>query len=152
MDGIALAASEMPLDLIETPGLRSRLHERGGEQEYRFLFSDKPPLLPVRTAGRILLVQWGNAAGTSRRLPRTGWTWKTATEQGTWQYAEPVTIPATAGLERGIWYRIRQGVHGLMVKDERGAPVVYVICEPATHYYDVMTRSKRMPSLLDETI
>jgi hypothetical protein len=43
-------------------------------------------------------------------------------------------------------------MHGLMVADEQGRDVVYMICEPATHYYRVMTRSSRMPALIDEQI
>jgi hypothetical protein len=37
----------------------------------------------------------------------------------------------------------------LLVKDE---PAVYVLCEPATRYYRVMTRSERMPVLIGERI
>jgi hypothetical protein len=45
-----------------------------------------------------------------------------------------------------------QGVRGLLVRDEKGEPVVYVLCEPATRYYRVMTRSERMPVLIGEHI
>ena len=31
-------------------------------------------------------------------------------------------------------------------------PRVFMICAPATRYYRVMTRSERMPELIDETI
>jgi hypothetical protein len=62
-----------------------------------------------------------------------------------------VVIPATVGLDKGVWYRIRQGIRGLAVLDERGCPRVYVLCEPSTHYYQVMTRGSRwMPTLIDE--
>ncbi len=54
------------------------------------------------------------------------------------------------GLERGVWFRIRQGIRGLLVPDEAGAAVVYMICEPASHYYQVMTSPSRMPVLIDE--
>jgi hypothetical protein len=30
--------------------------------------------------------------------------------------------------------------------------VAYMLCEPASHYYQVMTRSPRMPVLIDERI
>ena len=66
--------------------------------------------------------------------------------------AIPVDIPVTFGLERGVWYRIRQGIRGILVPDERGIAVAYMICEPATHYYHVMTRSSRMPVLIEEKI
>ena len=56
------------------------------------------------------------------------------------------------GLENGIWFRIRQVMRGLLVTDEHGHEVAYMICEPATHYYHIMTRSKRMPLLIDERI
>ena len=36
--------------------------------------------------------------------------------------------------------------------DERGLAVCYMICEPATHHYRVMTQSDRMPVLIDERI
>jgi hypothetical protein len=36
------------------------------------------------------------------------------------------------------------------VPDERGVAVAHVICGPASHYYQIMTRSDRMPTFLDE--
>ena len=52
------------------------------------------------------------------------------------------------GLERrGVWYLIETGIRGLLVPDERGWAVCYMVCEPATHYYRVMTGSERMPVL-----
>jgi len=55
-------------------------------------------------------------------------------------------------LERGIWYPLRQGIRGLLVPDERRLAVVYMICEPASHYYQMMTRSNRMPVFIEEKI
>ena len=40
----------------------------------------------------------------------------------------------------------------MLVPDERGIAVAYMICEPASHYYQVMTRSSRMPVLIEEKI
>jgi hypothetical protein len=99
-------------------------------------------------------VRWGNRRGESRFLPRTGWTWLTTVEEGYWRNLEPVLvdIPATVGLERGVWFRIRQGIRGLLVPDEPGLAVCYMLCEPASHYYQVMTRSNRMPVLIEERI
>jgi hypothetical protein len=76
-------------------------------------------------------------------------------ENGGWgdRRVEPVVIPATMGLDKGVWYRIRQGIRGLAVQDERGCPRVYVLGEPSTRYYQVMTRGSRwMPTLIDEPI
>ena len=51
-----------------------------------------------------------------------------------------------------MWFRVREGVRGVLVRDERGQPVVYVLVEPASHYYQVMTRSGWMPALVGELI
>lgn len=56
------------------------------------------------------------------------------------------------GLERGVWFSVREGMRGLLVPDERGCAVAYMICESASHYYHVMTRSSRMPVLIEERI
>jgi len=66
--------------------------------------------------------------------------------------AEPVEIPATLLLDGTLWYGVRQGVQGLLARDEQGRPHVYMLCEPATYYYRVMTRSRRMPVLIGERI
>jgi hypothetical protein len=43
-------------------------------------------------------------------------------------------------------------MRGILVPDERGAAVCYMLCEPASHYYRTMTGSTRMPVLIDERI
>jgi hypothetical protein len=152
--GVALALSELPLELIAQHGLERRVHDRGGEREVQFLFREAERLLPVWHDGRLEVVRWGNRRGESRRLPLTGWTWRATVEAGGWIGRDvcPVVIPATLGLDKGVWYRIRQGVHGLLAPDEHGLARAYVICEPASHYYQIMTRSAWMPMLLDERI
>jgi hypothetical protein len=152
--GVAVAYSVLPVELIEQHGLRRRVHDRGGEPEVQFLLSDADRLLPVCLDGRPQVVRWGNRRGQSRALPCTAWTWLATLEAGSWSAlgAEEVTIPATLGFDRGIWFRIREGVRGVTVRDEEGRPVVYVVCEPASHYYQVMTRSPWMPALVGERI
>ena len=59
-------------------------------------------------------------------------------------------IPATLGYERGGWFRIRQGIRGILVPDEEGVAVAYMVCIPAIHYYRVMTKSTHMPMLIDQ--
>jgi hypothetical protein len=76
--GIALAYSELPLELID----RHRVHDRGGEPEVRFLFRDRDRVLPVWLDGRLQVVRWGNRRGQSRALPCTAWTWATTLEGG----------------------------------------------------------------------
>jgi hypothetical protein len=153
--GVALALSELPLELIEQHALARRIHDRGGEREAQFLFADAERLLPVWRNGRLQILRWGNRRGESRRLPCTAWTRLGTVEGGGWgdRPVEPVVIPATMGLDGGVWYRIRQGIRGLLVPDERGRPRVYVVCEPASRYYQVMTRGSRwMPRLVEELI
>ena len=152
--GIALAWSDLPTDLIGRHGLDRRAHVRGGEAEVRFLYRDRSPKLPVWRDGRLQVVRWGNGRGQSRYLPRTGWTWLNTVDGGGWRHldAVPVDIPASLGLDRGVWYRVRQGMRGVLVPDERGAAVVYMVCQPSTHYYQVMTRSPRMPVLIEDQI
>jgi hypothetical protein len=52
----------------------------------------------------------------------------------------------------GVWYRVKQGVRGVLVRTRGGEPVVYLVCEPSTRYYRVMTRAEWMPVLIDEVI
>ena len=75
-------------------------------------------------------------------------------EAGGWGNREVarVVIPATMALDGGVWYRVREGVWGLLVRDHRSAPTVYVLVEPASHYYQIMTRSAWMPVLVNERI
>jgi hypothetical protein len=153
--GVALALSEMPLELIERHGLRRRICDRGGEREVQFLFADVERLLPVWRNGQLQVLRWGNRRGESPYLPCTAWTQLGTVASGGWgeRLVEQVVIPTTMGLDKGVWYRIRQGIGGLVVQDERGCSRVYVICEPSSHYYQVMTRGSRwMPLLIDERI
>jgi hypothetical protein len=64
-----------------------------------------------------------------------------------------VDIPASYGLERrGVWFLIEVGISGILVPDEHGIAVCYMICEPASHYYRIMTGATRMPVLIDQRI
>jgi hypothetical protein len=153
--GVALALSELPMELIGRHRLRRRICDRGGEREVQFLFADAERLLPVWRNGQLQIIRWGNRRGESPRLPYTAWTQLGTVEGGGWgeRNVGPVVIPATMGLDRGVWYRIWQGIRGLVVQDEHHDPRVYVICEPSSHYYQVMTCGSRwMPCLIDERI
>src|SRR5262249_31779678 len=63
---------------------------------------------------------------------------------------EQVEIPATLIEHNTRWIAVRQGLQGSLVRDEQGMPVVHVLCQAASHYYEVMTRSKRAPVLIGE--
>jgi hypothetical protein len=47
---------------------------------------------------------------------------------------------------------LREDIRGLLVSDERGVESAYMICEPATQYYQVMRRSQRILVLIGERI
>jgi hypothetical protein len=154
LSGVSLALSEVPLEIIAQNNLAKRIRERGGEREVEFLFRDAPRLLPVWCEGRLHVVTWGNRRGESRILPYTCWTHLATVESSGWAafQTKAVIIPASLGLDKKVWFRIHQGVRGLLAKDERGVPRVYVVCEPSTRYYQVMTRSRWMPALVGELI
>lgn len=62
-------------------------------------------------------------------------------------------MPGIDGQERrGVWYLIEVGIPDLLVPDERGLAVVYLICEPSSHYHHIMTGSPRMPVFIDQRI
>ncbi|WP_162661421.1 hypothetical protein [Tuwongella immobilis] len=152
--GIALPWNELPLSLIEANQLTGRIHERGGEKEIRFLVRHYPRILPIWLDGQIQLARWGSTRRDSRQLPPTAWTWQESIDSGKWSgfNAQLVDIPANFGFDKGVWFRIRQGIRGLYVRDEFNQGTVYMICEPASRYYRIMTRSDRMPTLIDEII
>jgi hypothetical protein len=151
---IALAVSELPDSLIEDAELEKRIHDRGGEKEVRFYWRAYPTMLPVWWNGRLQIVRWGNRDRKERKLPATGWTWHESVTEGKWSAlaAEPVVIPASYGFADGVWYRVKQGMRGLLVLDREEQPVVFMLCEPSTRYYRVMTRAEWMPVLVGEVI
>src|SRR5262245_41841028 len=103
--GIALALSEIPVPLFEQHQLEQRVHKRGGELEVQFLYWHTPRVLPVRYGGQLILARWGVTRAEKSVLPCTGWTWQTTVESGFWAEAgaEPVVIPASLAVEKGIW-------------------------------------------------
>ncbi|MFL6116042.1 MAG: hypothetical protein ACJ786_32520 [Catenulispora sp.] len=153
--GIALVQSELPKPLFERHALDRRAHHgRGGEDEVWFLYRHFDRCLPVWYEGELVVLPWGCRRSDSRALPCTGWTWKDTLEAGGWANVEftEAVIPANYGLEKGVWFTITQGIRAIVVKDEKGQPRVYMVCEPASRYYRVMTKSDRMPALVEQTI
>jgi len=154
LTAIALPWNALPSRLIERSKLDSLTHDRGGEKELQFDFGAAVPLLPVWHEGQLRIVRWGCRRRESRVLPVGGWTRLTRVESGYWSQcgAEPVDIPAVLGLDNGVWYGSRERMRGVLVPDERGQARVYVICEPSSNYYGIMTRSAWMPVLIGERI
>jgi hypothetical protein len=75
-------------------------------------------------------------------------------EAGQWAQwgAEEIEIPASLCLDNGVWFKVRQGIRGVLVRDEKGLARAFLIGEPASHYYQVMTRSAWMPVVIGEKI
>lgn len=155
MDGISLAWRLLPQALLERHALQGRIVQRTeqADREIRFLYREWPSLLPVWYGGELRVFAWGRPSRNSP-LPKSPIIAHETLASGTWRELEPepVEIPATFGYDKGIWYRITQGVQGVLVHDHDGTPVVYVVTRDATHYYQVMTRNSRQPLLIGETI
>lgn len=148
--GIAIARDSIPDAMLDE--IRDKITTRDGIEEIRFQYRDKVPLLPVWKDSEFLIIEWGNRGNKLSRLPQTGWAKTESIEAGKWKYLkpEPVKIPALFGLEQGVWFHIKEGMEGILVNDEKGKPHVYMLSQPASHYYQVMTRHERMPVFLGE--
>lgn len=147
---IALAKDSVPVHLMKD--LKNHIHERDGIEEVRFSYRDRVPVLPVWKDSEFLIVPWGNRDDKGSRLPQTGWAKMESVELGKWKYLKPeeVVIPSIFGLEKGVWFGITEGMKGILVNDEQGNCYVYMLTQPASHYYHVMTRHDRMPIFLGE--
>ena len=132
--------------------LGPHVHARDGKLEVQFLFRHADRVLPFLQDGQLRVARWGNRRGESQHLPYSGWTWRTSVEGGRWTHcdAAEVVIPATLGLDKGIWYPIVGGVCALLVSDEAGVLRVYPIVDLASRWYAVMTRPDWMPCLVQE--
>ncbi|MBN1395066.1 MAG: hypothetical protein JW959_08590 [Pirellulales bacterium] len=147
--GIAIPVSDLPEELVEQRSDRVAARGPGELRELRFTFRDPRPELPLWHGNRLVIYPWGNRDGRVR-LPRTGWCRRESLEAGLWSHLRPeaVDIPAAFGLEKGVWFLIEEGIRGILVRDERGGPHAYMLTQPASHYYRIMTRHPRMPVFL----
>jgi hypothetical protein len=153
--GISLSWRDLPDMLIEQHRLEERVVTRaeGAAREIRFLWRDPYPLLPAWYGMELHVYPWGNRSRRSK-LPQTAWIGVEDLEAGTLAELAPeeVDIPAAFGYAGGVWFHIFQGIRGVLVRDEHGKPRVYMLTEPASHYYQTMTGHKRMPVLLGKKI
>jgi hypothetical protein len=155
---ISILKQRIAAELYEQYQLETRASHRNQDaaEEVLFDFADRKhePRLPVIVAGRMYICLWGNRGDKGSRVPKTGWCRQESLDAGKWQWLkpEPVVIPATFGLEKGIWFPIREGVEGVFVRDEANRPRVYMLTQAASTYYSNMTKHDRMPILVGETI
>lgn len=152
---VAIITDEVPTELAGNSDLARRLYRRGERPEYRFYANDHRPRLLIRRDGQLKVVRWGNGHGQSGGLPETLWAWQESVRDGSWREsgAVGIEIPATFALDgRGVWYPVFVGIRGILVPDEHGMAVAYMLCEPASHYYAIQTGSRRMPVLIGQRI
>lgn len=152
--GISILKARLRQELFDQYELERRITDRGGQQELHFMFTDRVVELPVLRDGQIEILEWGNRGNKESKLPRTGWCKNESLEAGKWRWLrpEPVEIPADYGLEKGVWFQITEGMRGVVVEDEAGRPHVYMMTQPASHYYSTMTKHERMPMLIGQEI
>jgi hypothetical protein len=145
---VAVPIDEIPLAMIRKHHLASRIARRSsrGGREIQFRYLHPRRLLPVYLAGQLRILEWGCRVGT---LPRNGWCHSEWIESGLWQplQPEPATIVAALALDRGLWFQVKEGIKCVVVRNH-----VYMLTEPATRYYQVMTRSNRMPIFIGQTV
>src|SRR3989344_4193855 len=138
--GFALERRSLHDTLFAKHALESRLVTRnaGAEPEIHFLSRTLSPLLPVWIGRELHIIEWGNMGRSSAKLPRTFLVTLESITKGLWNalHAEEVEIPVSLGLEKGVWFHIPEGVKGMLVSDEKGSPHVYLLRQPASHYYE----------------
>ncbi len=152
--GVSILLSRVSEEAIDRYGLKRRIFSRGSDcKELHFMYYEHRAELPVIHDGQLIVYEWGNRNSRSK-LPRTGWCSVESLEAGKWRWMEPepVEISANYGFEKGVWYQITQGIRGVLVRDERGAPHVYMLTTHPSHYYRIMTRCSRMPVLIEQDI
>lgn len=152
--GIALSIDGLPEWIVRRQRRRLVLRTPGDAYELRFLYRNACPEIPAWHGSQLGIFPWGNRGGRQSSLPCSGWCRLETLEEGLWHELcpQPVEIPAVLGLERGVWFLIPEGIRGVLVRDEQSRPHVYMLTQPASHYYQIMTRSPRMPVFLGEQI
>ena len=145
----------MPTEMEGLKDLTRRRYRRGERPEYRFYADDPWPRLPISRNGQFQFARWGNGCGQSRHLPRSTWTLLETIKDGTWRDsgAVNVTIRASFAFDgRGVWYPVFRGIRGILVPDEKGIAICYLLREPASKYYLNETGSPYMPVFIDQQI
>lgn len=118
------------------------------------MFGDRRPLLPVIHNGELVVYEWGMAFEKNGKSFRVGYCKEEGLKAGNWRYLrpEPVVIPADFGFEKGVWFAITQGVHGVAVRDDEGKLHAFMLTQQSSHYYQTMTKRDREPVLVEQVI
>lgn len=155
--GISILKARLKQELFDQYELAHRITTRGEatQQELHFMYPGAPPIeLPVIQDGQLVIMEWGNRNNKESKLPKTGWCRLESLEAGKWRWLAPekVLIPADFGLEKSVWFQIKEGMEGVVVQDEQQRPHVYMLTTEASVYYQNMTRHNRMPVLVGQEI
>lgn len=155
--GISILKARLKQELFEQYELAHRITTRGEatQQELHFMYPGAPPIeLPVMQDGQLVIMEWGNRNNKESKLPKTGWCRLESLQAGKWRWLSPekVLIPADFGLEKSVWFQIKEGMEGVVVHDEHERPHVYMLTTEASVYYQNMTRHDRMPVLVGQEI
>ncbi len=155
MFSFSVSWRDIPEELILRYKLDRRAIQRAPEaaREIRFSWRDPDPLLPAWSGVELGIFPWGSN-DPKGKLPYTGWAREEDLEASLWQELEPeeIQIPACYGYAGGVWYCVTQGFRGILVRDPKGNPRVFMLTTKSTHYWKVMTGVDRMPVLIQQTI
>lgn len=114
---------------------------------YSFFWRKNDPL-PYINNDKVNLAIWGNK-DKDKKLPQTGWAKLESLEEGKWDYLKPkkITIPASKGHEKSIWFDIEEGITGISVDDKDKRKHIYMLTKPASEKYLKLTKHDREPVL-----
>lgn len=131
--------------------LEHLLDHQHGNEVLMHVNAPKASLL-IEHQGSYQWLPWGNKK--EPQLPKTGFCKEESLREGKWQWLHPqqVRIVASAAWANGVWFQVKVGIHGLLIQDSKGQRRVYMLTREATHYYSIMTGSKRMPALMDQIL
>lgn len=131
--------------------LSTLLHLRSGE-EIRMNVNHPSAVLPIEHNGENHLIEWGNK--TSNKLPKTGYCKQESLKAGKWRWLEPQPIKILASFARtnGVWYQVREGIEGILIYDDLNIPHCFMLTQPSTHYFKIMTGNERMPALINQVL
>ncbi len=116
--GIAIAVSEMPVELARRHRLSERVYARAGQDEFRFLWLQTPTVLPVLWDGRLEILPWGSKLRRGP-LPYGGWVSEQEVADGQLGRADEAVIPANFGHQKGTWFLITEGIKGVVIQSAR---------------------------------
>jgi len=120
--------------------------------EIRMNVNNPQAVLPIEHNGENQLIEWGNKKHP--KLPRTGFCKKESLDAGKWKWLnpKPIKILAAFGRTNGVWYQVREGIQGILIYDDLNTPHCFMVTQPATHYFKVMTGNERMPALINQLL